>query len=110
LLTAFYRRHRMHGYTAADAALAGFCLFMLSDLFSPVYRHQYYAVQWMFPVMLAAALYQPTRIKIYAAIAVGVLLNILNAAAIPMEHTAGEYIMLVAFIVLSLRRETPSIQ
>jgi len=110
LLAAFYTRHRATGFTLPGAAFMGFCLFMLSDLFSPVYRHQYYTVQWIFPLFLSAAVYHSAQRKIYFLLAAGVFLNILNIGFIPMEHTIGEYIMLVVFIVLSLRRETHTIQ
>ncbi len=109
LLLVFYLRHRDSGFTLPATALAGYCLFMTTDLFSPVYRHQYYAVLWLFPLMLGASLYQESLKKIYVVIAVGLLLNITNIPFLPMEHTMGEYIMLGGFIVLSLRRKTQGI-
>ncbi len=108
LVTAFYRQNLANGYLLPATAILGYCLFMLSDLFSPVYRHQYYAVQWMLPVMLAAAFYQRRRAGIYIAVVAGLVLNALNISFLPMEHTVGEYIMLIAFIVLSLRWAKPS--
>lgn len=110
LLVVFYLKHNSAGFTIYKVALAGFCLFMLSDLFSPVYRHQYYSVLWMFPMVLSAATYQPALRNIYLLLFAGFLLNILNITFMPMEHSIGEYIMLLAFIVLSLRRETETIQ
>ena len=108
LLTVFFRLHHINGYPLQAVAILGYCLFMISDLFSPVYRHQYYAVQWMFPVLLTAAGYRHGQPSIYIAIAAGLLLNVLNISFLPMEHTVGEYIMLAAFIVLSLRRQKTS--
>lgn len=109
LLLAFYKRHRAAGFALPDLAITGFCLFMIADLFSPVYRHQYYTVLWMFPLLLSAAMYQPLLQKIYLVLAVGLLLNVVNIPVLPMEHTMGEYIMLVGFIVLSLRRKTGTV-
>ncbi len=106
LLAVFYYRHYVKGFTLPAVAFAGFAMFMISDLFSPVYRHQYYTVQWLFPLLLAASLYRPVQLKLYCFLAAGLVLNILNIPIIPLEHTIGEYIMLVTFIVLSLRRET----
>lgn len=110
LLLTFYFIHRREGFTLTGIALVGFCMFMIADLFSPVYRHQYYAVQWLFPLLLSAAVYQPAFIKIYIILAAGLVLNIINIALLPMEHSIGEYIMLVGFIVLSLQRKTHAIQ
>ena len=110
LLVFFYGRHYATGFTLTGIALAGFALFMISDLFSPVYRHQYYTVQWLFPLVLCAAVYRPAQKKIYWLLAAGLVLNVLNIPFLPMEHSLGEYIMLAAIIVLSLRRETETIQ
>jgi len=109
-LLLFYNRHNATGFSLPALALIGFALFMILDLFSPVYRHQYYGVQWLFPLLLGAAVYRPVDKKIYVLLAAGMLLNIVNIRFVPMEHTMGEYIMLVAIIVLSLRRETANIQ
>ena len=110
VLLLFYSRHYATGFSLPALALIGFALFMISDLFSPVYRHQYYGVQWLFPLLLSAAVYRPANRKLYVLLAAGMLLNIVNIGFVPMEHTIGEYIMLVAIIVLSLRRETANIQ
>ncbi|MEO5591084.1 MAG: glycosyltransferase 87 family protein [Chitinophagaceae bacterium] len=108
-LIAFYIRHRITGFSLISVVLAGFCMYMISDLFSPVYRHQYYAVQWLFPLFVSAAVYHSSQSKMYLLLAAGVVLNILNISFIPMEHSIGEYIMLIGFIVLSLRRKTETI-
>lgn len=110
LLLVFYLKQRPAGFNWLNAAYAGYALFMMADFFSPVYRHQYYTVQWLFPLLLSAAVYRPALRNVYLMLAAGLLLNILNIPFVPMEHTIGEYIMLVAFIVLSLRRETEPIQ
>jgi hypothetical protein len=108
IMTAlFYIRHRrrQNGYHWPSIALLGFCLFMTADLFSPVYRHQYYTVQWIFPVLLAAATYTPSQKRLFFLLACGVLLNIINIAFLKMEHTIGEYILLAALLMLSFSRK-----
>lgn len=106
----FWQRHRASGFLLTDMAIAGFCLYMIADLFSPVYRHQYYATLWLFPLMISAVSYNASLQKIYCLIAAGLVLNILNIPFLPMEHTMGEYMMLLGFILLSLRRKTHRIE
>ncbi|MBX3252571.1 MAG: DUF2029 domain-containing protein [Chitinophagaceae bacterium] len=80
--------------------ILGACLYMISDLFSPIYRHQYYTVQWFFALLLAMAGYQKRYIAIYIVLGVGLLLNIVNIPLMKMEHTVGEYIWLIALLIL----------
>jgi hypothetical protein len=110
LAGTLWLRRRYTGIDLPAAAFAGFSLYMLSDLFSPVYRHQYYAVQWLFPLLLAAALYKSGNRKTELLLVAGLLLNIINLSIIPMEHSIGEYIMLLAIIVLTLRRQMQAMQ
>jgi hypothetical protein len=84
-----------------NIALLGYCLYMISDLFSPIHRHQYYSVQWLFPLWLAASQFNTKRRWVYFFIGLGLVLNIVNIEFVKMEHTQGEYIMLVAFLWLA---------
>ena len=87
-----------------NIAILGFCLYMISDLFSPVWRHQYYTTQWLFPLLLATAVYHKTNKRLYALLLAGLLLNILNTSYMKMEHTIGEYLMLFTLLYLSLMK------
>ena len=106
LLMAFVIRHRASGFAMAATALLGFSCYMLTDIFSPVHRHQYYGVQWFFPLLLIAALYTPMQQKWWIPLGAGLLLTIVNLKSIPMEHTIGEYLLLLGCNFLSLKRET----
>jgi hypothetical protein len=86
-----------------NIALLGYCLYMISDLFSPIHRHQYNGVQWLFPLLLAASLFNTKHRWIYFFIGLGLVLNIVNIEFVKMEHTQGEYIMLVAFLWLAFK-------
>lgn len=101
LLLLFYFFCRSSVFHIYNVAILGFCLYMTSDLFSPVYRHQYYTVQWFFPLLLAASGYVKKYKWIYAAIAAGIILNIANLSFIKMEHTIGEYIIFAALLLLA---------
>lgn len=76
---------------------------MINDLFSPIHRYQYYTVQWFCVLLLAAAGYQRQYQAIYVALATGLLLNIINTPYLKMEHTMGEYIWLLALLLLVFR-------
>lgn len=111
LLTAiamllYYRsHHRQRSYNVYNAALLGFCLLMFFDVCAPVTRHQYNTVQWLFPLLLLAA--KPRPLSIWTILVwLGLLLNIANFPWMKMEHTIGEYLMLLGLLALSLRNKT----
>lgn len=80
---------------------------MISDLCSPFYRFQYNTTQWLFPLLLAAAHYNRQYKKIYALIAAGLLLNIVEIHSIPFEHTAGEWLFFLAVLLIAFRYQPP---
>lgn len=87
-----------------NIAILGFCIYMISDLFSPIWRHQYYTTQWLFPLLLAAAVYNKTNKRVYALLLAGLVLNIVSTPYMKMEHTIGEYLILFTLIYLSLTK------
>lgn len=108
LLFLFYRRKTTgRELPAFTIALLGFCLYMISDLCSPFYRFQYNTTQWLFPLLLAAAHYNRQYKKIYALIAAGLLLNIVEIHSIPFEHTAGEWLFFLAVLLIAFRYQPP---
>jgi hypothetical protein len=88
-----------------NAALLGYCIYMAVDLNSPICRHQYYGSQWFFPILLAGALYTRANKWFYVPLLAGLVLNVMNTDYILMEHSLGEYIILVTLICLSLTRK-----
>jgi hypothetical protein len=84
-------------------AIMGYTLYMIVDLFSPIFRHQYYTVQWIFPVFIVAAFYRPSFAWPYVLMWLGLLLNCLTYPFIKMEHTLGEYLLLISMISLIMR-------
>jgi hypothetical protein len=106
LLAIFFLYQKKLGLlTLPNAALFGYCLYMVVDLFSPVCRHQHYGIQWLFPVLLAASVYKPANKWLYAGLLLGLLLNVINSGIIKMEHTIGEYILLLTLLALCLTRK-----
>jgi hypothetical protein len=108
LAGVFIWRQQQRSYDLRAIALFGFCLYMVADLFSPVWRHQYYTLQWLFPVLLAAAYYEPRQQKWYLLAGLALLLNILNIPVVKMEHTMGEYLLLGVLLVMSYKRQAAS--
>ncbi|HEY4061418.1 MAG TPA: hypothetical protein VGM30_05935 [Puia sp.] len=101
-LLLFYLRNRPPVYPdLAPTAIFGFCLYMVSDLFSPFYRHQYYTVQWIFPLLLAASIFQPRRKALYIILLAGLGLNCIHLPFLKMQNTIGEYGILAALLMLS---------
>jgi hypothetical protein len=107
LFTVFAWRNR--SATVADLpriTVFGFCLYMVSDLFSPVWRHQHYTIQWLCPLLLVAATFRPSQKLLLAILGFGLLLNIVNLDFMKMEHTIGEYLLLMVLLLAALRPHT----
>ena len=106
LMGGFFLRHRgAGGYSLPQVAILGYCLYMISDLFSPITRWQYYTVQWLFPLLLAAAVYNRRDKWPFGLLLTGLGLNIINIPLIGIEHSLGEYLMLAALIMLSFSQK-----
>lgn len=103
LLTVLFWFHRVRkgGADPVAVTILGYCLYMISDLFSPVHRHQYYTVQWIFPLLLAASLIPPRWRASFGLMMAGLLLNISKIGFIRMQHTIGEYLILAALVLLA---------
>ena len=90
--------------------LLGSSFYMITDFFSPVYRYQYYTVQWFFLLFLAILIYERRYRYIYLLLLSGLILNLVNSPYIKMEHTLGEYFWLLGFTLLSFFYKTPEIK
>ena len=100
MLVRVRRQRRERAGEAGSLAIIGYCLYMISDLFSPIYRHAYYGVQWIMPLLLAAALYDGRQRRVYLGLLVCVLLNIVHLPFIPMANTIGEYGFLIGLLAI----------
>lgn len=84
------------------AAIFGCCLFMIPDLFSPIYRHQYYTTQWILPLLLAATLVSARDRRWFIVLVAALLLDVVHLGFIKMENTIGEYAWFLTLVALSL--------
>lgn len=105
--TALIVRRRYGEIEGGKLAITGYCLYMISDLFSPIYRHAYYGVQWIMPLLLAASLFpgviQPRDRTAYGWLLLCLLLNIVHLPFLPMANTIGEYGFLIGLLVIGFR-------
>lgn len=96
----YYYRFGKHKPALLQTLILGLSLYMLVEIFSPVRRNQYNAVQWL-PIILAGFLFISNWKNIaFLLLAAGLFLNISNAAWIPMRHTLGEFCWLAASLII----------
>jgi len=101
LVAFYYYRFARKKPEPLQMLIFAFTLYMIIEIFSPVYRHQYNAVQW-FPLVLVSLLIPMTwRNPVFLILALGLLLNIFNFTWLPMRHTIGELAWLTALLYLS---------
>ena len=96
----FYKLNtRVVLFSAYQVCIFAFCLYMLTDFFSPVHRFLYNGVQWLFPLLLLASGYNKKYLGIYAGIVAGLILNSVSLSFMPMENTLGEYIIFLFLLI-----------
>ncbi len=98
----FVARRRYGEFAPEQLAITGFCLYMISDLFSPVYRHAYYGVQWIMPLLIAASLYRGRNRLVYGLLLACLLLNVVHLPFVRMGNTIGEYGFLAGLLAIGL--------
>ncbi|HEY4335514.1 MAG TPA: glycosyltransferase family 87 protein [Puia sp.] len=102
LLLCFWRRHRPFAQVpVSQVAIFAFCLYMLVDLFSPIYRIQYYSVQWLFPLLVVAMSADARQWKLIAVLAGYLLLTIVHLPWGAKQNTLEEYVLLAVLLGFS---------
>lgn len=103
LCGCFYFRHRsFSALPVSQLAIFAFCLYMILDLFSPIYRIQYYSVQWLFPLLVAAASWGARERKAIGLIGGYLILTIIHLPYGVKQNTIEEYALLVFLLGFSL--------
>jgi hypothetical protein len=98
----YYRRARpLKRPDVFRAALVGFVLLMIPDIFSPVYRHQYYTIQWVLPLLLAAGRINARQKVYYSLLLIGLLFNCFHLPFLKMQNTIGEYLFLLVLLLMA---------
>jgi len=73
-------------------------------LFNPIYRHQYNTVQWLPLLLLTVVFMEKIPKRFMLLLALGLLLNIINAGFVPLRHTIGEYIWLISLLLIAFMK------
>lgn len=99
----YYRKTKPLPFNIAAAVIFALTLYMLTEIFSPVYRHQYNTVQWL-PIALIALACMRNYLNLAALfIVTGILLNVTNTHLLPMRHTIGEFFLLTGLLLAVYR-------
>lgn len=102
----YYLYHRKeNSFTIENISFASYAIYMITDLFSPIYRHQYYTIQWLFPLFLAGGLYNKISKPVLVMLVSGMILNVTTLRFIPIRHSIGEYLFLAAFLLLAMSKD-----
>jgi len=109
VMTALAVQRRYGELEPAQLAIIGFCLYMISDLLSPIYRHAYYGVQWILPLLLAASLYRGRLSWPYGLLLICLLLNIVHLPFIRMGNTIGEYGFLIGLLAIGFAQRVENL-
>lgn len=90
---------KKHTIGLPQLVVLGFCLYLITELFSPIKRFQYNAVQWAGPLMLFAAKTSSALTITFFVALIGLLLNVSTLYIVGLEHTIGEFIMLCSLLI-----------
>lgn len=106
LLLFYYRRVVLpHGFTVVQAGLLGICLYMISDYFSPIHRFTYNGMPWL-AALLVIGWYHRLPYAIYGLVLAALLLLSVPWRIIPMQHSIGEYLLLLATLIIVTKKHT----
>jgi uncharacterized membrane protein (UPF0136 family) len=105
----FFMRSRKYTPQVLQILIFSLSLYMIVEIFNPIYRHQYNTVQW-FPLVLAGFLPLPDwNNKIFIFLILGLVLNIVNLNWLPMRHTLGEFCWLTGLLMLVFSTHTKQV-
>lgn len=100
LSALFYWRYRLVKLPVIQVLLLGFTLYMIAEIFSPIYRRQYNVVQWLPLLLSGILLVHHWRNPAFFLMMAGFLLNVGSLSWPPMCHTLGECCWLSGLLIL----------
>lgn len=106
LMVLFWKKYKKTGLNDRDTLLFAFVLYMVTELFTPVHRHQYNSVQWLPLILLAISMHKRLLSFPYLLMFTGIILNISKIEFIPIRHTIGEYLLLLSLLLILLGNKT----
>jgi len=105
-LCFYFRRRPFTDMPVSQLAIFAFCLYMITDLFSPIHRIQYYSVQWLFPLLVLASSFAARQWKVMALVGGYLILTIIHLPYGAKQNTIGEYVLLACLLGLTLKRNS----
>jgi hypothetical protein len=96
----FYYSNGKQTPAVIKIVLAGFLLYMISELLSPIHRPQYNTVQWFPLVLTGILLIRDCKTIVFFLLVLGLILNIINVEWLLVRHTLGEFAWLGALLLL----------
>lgn len=104
LLIVFYHVYRrvLWSLTLEHVTLFGYFLYMVGDFFSPALRRGYCTVQWIFPLLLMAAVLGTGKRAMIWWLLPGIILDIAHVPHVKMQNTIGEYLITAVLLVVCL--------
>jgi hypothetical protein len=100
LILFFYFSGKCHP-SVLQYLIFAFTLYMLVELFNPIHRAMYNAVQW-FPIILACLLFNDDRkMPAFAPLMLGLALCVFHPVWIVMPNTLGEFCWLTTSLLIS---------
>jgi hypothetical protein len=101
LLILFFYYSRKYRPSVLQYLIFAFTLYMLVELFNPIHRTMYNAVQW-FPIILAGLLFNDDRkMPAFAPLMLGLALCVFHPIWIVMPNTLGEFCWLTTSLLIS---------
>ncbi len=101
----YYMVSRRYPFNIEAALIFGYTLYMLTEIFSPIHRHQYNTVQWLPALILTFTFMRSFNNTAFWLMMAGLILNISNTHLLPMRHTIGEFLILFG-LLLAVYKQT----
>lgn len=85
------------------SSLFGFGLYMISEFLSPIHRHHYNAVLWLFPLLLLVVNYKPQWQWLMLILLLSLVININAFTFIALPHVVGEFLMWMVLVIICFK-------
>ena len=85
------------------SSLFGFGFYMISEFLSPIHRHHYNAVLWLFPLLLLVVNYKPQWQWLMLILLLSLVININAFTFIALPHVVGEFLMWMILVIICFK-------
>ncbi len=103
LLPLYFIRKKGLPFSLMPLFILGFLIYNTYEFFTPVARMSYHWVQFLFPLLLTALFIKRFYLIPVLFLVAGFYLNITVLPAVKMEHSIGEFLIVIAMLYLVYR-------